>query len=81
MGLLRRIFSVRRGVSDCLKTQISFVECSRFMALAAGAGEEGSVKAALGAARRSERSGEPLRVPTGRAKRLHEAGARDEGEI
>jgi hypothetical protein len=50
------------------------------MALAAGMGEEGSVKAAAGAARRSKRSGEPLQVPTGRAKKPHEAGARDKGK-
>jgi hypothetical protein len=48
------------------------------MALAAGMDEEGSVKAAAGAAERSEQSGEPLQVPTGYAKRPPEAGARDE---
>ena len=50
------------------------------MALAAGTDEEGSVKAAAGAARRSKRSGEPLQVPTSRAKKAHEAGARDKGK-
>jgi len=48
------------------------------MALAAGMGEEGSVKAAAGAAERSEQSGEPLQVPTGYAKKPPEAGVRDE---
>jgi hypothetical protein len=47
------------------------------MALAAGMGEEGSVKAAAGAAERSEQSGEPLQVPTGYAKKPPEAGALD----
>ena len=60
------------------ETQISFVECSRFMALALGRGEEGSVKAAGGAAERSEQSGEPLQVPTASGKTPPEAGARDE---
>ena len=50
------------------------------MALAAGTGKEGSVKAAEGAAQRSEQRGEPLQVPTGRAKKPHEAGARDKGK-
>jgi len=50
------------------------------MALAAGMGEEGSVKAAAGAAERSEQSGEPLQVPTGYAKKPPEAGARDKGK-
>jgi hypothetical protein len=45
------------------------------MVLAAGMGEEGSVKAAVGAAERSERCGEPLQVPTAYAKKPHEAGA------
>jgi hypothetical protein len=48
------------------------------MALAAGMGEEGFVKAAAGAAERSEQSGEPLQVPTGYAKKPSEAGARNE---
>jgi len=39
------------------------------MAVAAGKGEEGSVKAAAGAAQRSEQSGEPLQVPTAYAKK------------
>lgn len=50
------------------------------MALALGTVEEGSVKAAAGAAARSKRSGEPLQVPTGCAKKPHEAGARDKGK-
>jgi len=50
------------------------------MALAAGMGEEGSVKAAAGAAERSQQSGEPLQVPTGYAKKPPEAGVRDKGK-
>ena len=38
-------------------------------------GEEGSVKAAIDAAERSEHSGEPLQVPTASAKKPSEAGA------
>ena len=38
------------STSKSTQTQISFVECPRFMALCGGQGREGSVKAAAGAA-------------------------------
>lgn len=45
--------------------------------LRGGQGQEGSVKAAAGAAERSEQGGEPLQVPTPMPN-SHLSGARDE---
>ena len=50
--------NLKEGFLSLALNQISFVECPRFMSLAAGRGESGSVNAARSSARSSKRSGE-----------------------
>ena len=66
--------------STRLKPKFLLLSAPASWLLRLGRGEEGSVKAAAGAAERSERSGEPLQVPTACAKRPPEAEARDKGK-